>query len=292
MRRRSLALILAALSILLACSGNPSPRGASASRSVSRRAGCLDTLQASDSIATMVRMTVAAQDSAVKLPRDFAGMFVEGFRSHFKVPKMLPLSVVTGWQPCDSLGFRCASGALNLSAAIYVTAHNNATLSDASVIDETITPALADSLRSALGAMSRANDVPPTGEAETIALAIRVSPQESADSGPASTNLFKAVVPHYGLPFSSAIMPEAGVDASYPLTARLAGVEDSVAIAFTVDADGTIVPESLDLVSANYREFVASVATALLGARYHPAHLGDCAVATRMKQRFVFKAPQ
>ena len=87
-------------------------------------------------------------------------------------------------------------------------------------------------------------------------------------------------------------MPEAGVNPSYPLSARLAGVEDSVAIAFTVDADGAIVPESLDLVSANYREFVASVVNALLEARYHPAHLGDCAVATRMKQRFVFKAPR
>ena len=287
MRLRSSALILAALSIAAACSSNPSPRTASASRII---AGCLDTLQASDSIATMVRMTVAAQDSAVKLPRDFEGMFVESFRSHFTVPKILPLSVVTGWQPCDSLGFRCASGALNLSAMIYLTAHSNGTLSDAIVIDETVTPALADSLKSALAAMSRANDVPATGEAETIALAIKVAPQESADSGRASTNLFKAVVPHYSWPFSSATMPKAGINPSYPLSARLAGVEDSVRIAFTVDADGTIVPESLDLVSANYREFVASVATALLEARYHPAHLGDCAVATRMKQRFVFKA--
>jgi hypothetical protein len=48
----------------------------------------------------------------------------------------------------------------------------------------------------------------------------------------------------------------------------------------------------MDLVSANYREFVASASNALVNARYHPAHLGDCAVATRMKQRFVFKAPQ
>ncbi|HEV7839759.1 MAG TPA: energy transducer TonB [Gemmatimonadaceae bacterium] len=237
-------------------------------------------------------MTITAQDSAVKLPRDFEGMFVEAFRSHFTVPKKLPLRVVTGWQPCDSLGFRCASGVLNLSAVIYLTAHNDGTLSDASVIDETITPALADSLRSALAAMSRAHDVPPTGEAETITLALKVAPQELADSGRASSNLFTAVVPHYAWPFNSATMPAAGVKASYPLRARLAGVEDSVAIAFTVDADGTIVPESLDLVSANYREFVASVVSALIKVRYHAAHLGDCAVATRMKQRFVFKAPQ
>jgi hypothetical protein len=65
-----------------------------------------------------------------------------------------------------------------------------------------------------------------------------------------------------------------------------------VTLAFTVGSDGTIAPESIDLVSANYREFVASVVNALLKARYHSAHLGDCAVATRMKQRFLFKVPQ
>ena len=293
MRLLSFGLMLAALYAVVACSSNPSPRTAAAARRpASATLGCLDTLQSSDSITTIVRMTVAAQDSAVPLPRDFEGMFIDGFRSHFTAPKKLPLSVVTGWQPCDSLGSRCASGVLNLSAAIYVTAHNDGTLSDGSVIDETITPALADSLRAALVAMSRAKDVPPVGEAETIALAIKVAPQESADSGRALNYLFKAVVPHYGWPFSSATMPEAGVNASYPLSARLAGVEDSVALAFTVDADGRIAPESIDLVSANYREFVASVVNALVKARYHPAHLGDCAVATRMKQRFVFKAPQ
>jgi len=45
-------------------------------------------------------------------------------------------------------------------------------------------------------------------------------------------------------------------------------------------------------VSANYRDFVASVLDALGRTRYHPAHLGDCAVATRMKQRFLFKVPE
>ena len=72
----------------------------------------------------------------------------------------------------------------------------------------------------------------------------------------------------------------------------MAGIGDSVTVAFTVRADGTIAIESLDLVTANYREFVASVFNALASARYHPAHLGDCAVATRMKQRFMFQAPR
>ncbi len=219
-------------------------------------------------------------------------MFVESLRSHFKVPNKLPLSVVTGWQPCDSLGSRCASGVLNLGAVIYVTAHDDGTLSDASVIDETMTPALAESLRAALVAMSRGNDVPPLATAETVALVIKVAPQKPGDTGQTSSSLFKAIVPHYSWPFVSASMPAAGVNPSYPVDARLAGVEDNVALAFTVDSDGKVDPESIDLVAANYREFVASVVDALLKTRYHPAYLGDCPVATRMKQRFVFKAPQ
>jgi len=73
---------------------------------------------------------------------------------------------------------------------------------------------------------------------------------------------------------------------------RRAGVQDSVTVAFTVRADGTIAAESMDLVAANYSEFVVSVLNALARTRYHPAHLGDCAVATRMKQRFMFKVPR
>jgi hypothetical protein len=69
-------------------------------------------------------------------------------------------------------------------------------------------------------------------------------------------------------------------------------VEDSVTLAFTVDADGAIAAESIELVSANYRDFVISILDALSRTRYHPAHLGDCAVATRMKQRFLFKVPE
>ncbi len=278
----------------VACGTNHTPRTrtTAARRALSDTLSCLDTLQASDSIVTNVRVAVTAQDSTVELPRDFEGLFVYGLRTHFKLPKKLPLSVVTGWQPCDSLGSRCVGGVLNLGATIYVTAHNDGTLSDATVIDETITPALADSLGAALAAMSRTNDVPPIGKAESVQLAIKVSPQEAADTGHASTHLFKAVVPHYSRPFSYATMPAAGVNAPYPLNARLAGIGDSVTLAFTVGSDGTIAAESIDLVSAGYREFVTSVVNALLNARYHPAHLGDCAVATRMKQRFLFKAPQ
>ena len=237
-------------------------------------------------------MTVSAQDPKVELPPDFENMFAEEFRSHFKVPPKLPLSVVMGSQPCDSLGSRCVGGVLSLGAVAYATAHNDGRLSDIMVIDPAQTPRFADSVNSALKSMSHEQLVPPIGNVDSISVILQIVPEEEPDTVPTVRQVFRALVPRYAWPFSYASMPAAGVDAKYPYTARLAGVEDSVMLAFTVESDGTIVAESIELVSATYRDFVTSVLDALGRTRYHPAHLGDCAVATRMRQRFLFKEPE
>jgi len=279
---------------LAACSATPSQRArvASADRAPADTLGCLDTLKAADSITAIVKVSVVPQDSSNRLPIEFEQLFAQTLRQYFRVPSKLPLNVVIGQPPCDSLGYRCAGGVLNLGAVIYVRAYGNGTASEAVVVDETTTPALADSLRAALMAMSRENEVPWFWQSDSIALVIRVAPDDAADTVPAARRLFRAIIPRYAAPFSYATMPESGVEAPYPLNARLAGVEDSVTVAFTVRADGTIAAESMDLVTANYSEFVVSVFNALARTRYHPAHLGDCAVATRMKQRFMFKLPR
>jgi TonB family protein len=174
----------------------------------------------------------------------------------------------------------------------YVTAHGDGKLSDIDIVDVALTPGLADSVNSALRAMSKGELVPLAGDAESVALVLKIAPEENPDTVPSPRYVFRARVPRYDAPFSYPMMPVAGVDAKYPFTARLAGAEDSVTLAFTVDSDGMIAPESLELVSAKYRDFVASVVEALGKTRYHPAHLGDCAVATRMRQRFLFKVPE
>ena len=179
-----------------------------------------------------------------------------------------------------------------MGAVAYATVHNDGKLSDITVVDVALTPRLADSVKSALQSMSRAELVAPIGDADPIPIMLQIVQEEKPDTVPTARHVFKAKVPKYDWPFSYASMPAAGVDAKYPFTARLAGVEDSVTLAFTVDPDGAIAAESIELVSANYRDFVASVLDALGRTRYHPAHLGDCAVATRMRQRFLFKVPQ
>jgi TonB family protein len=277
-----------------ACAMNPQQgsRATSSRRSAAVRGGCLDTLRAADTISTIVKMTVASQDPKIGLPPDFEDMLVEEFRTHFRLPPTLPLSVVKGSAPCDSLGSRCVGGVLDVGAVAYATAHSDGKLTDIQVLDVALTPQFADSVGSALRAMSREQLGPPTGDADSIPILMQIIPDEAPDTVPAVRQVFKARVPTYHWPFRYATMPAAGVDATYPFAARLAGVEDSVTLAFTVDADGNIAAESIELVSANYRDFVTSVLDALTRTRYHPAHLGDCPVPTRMKQRFLFKVPE
>lgn len=282
------AVTVATLLIAAACAGSPRPARPSAAIGF----GCIDTLLAADTISTIIKMSVTSQDTAVRLPPDFEGLFVEEFRSHFKLPPTLPLSVVIGSQPCDSLGSRCAGGILSVGAVAYATAHNDGKLSDIAVVDVAQTPFFADSVSSALRTMARTSMVPPIGKVDSVPVILRLLPEDQPDSVPDVRYVFKAKVPQYDWPFAYASMPAAGVDAQYPFAARLAGVADSVTLAFTVEADGTIARGSIELVSATYRDFVSSVLDALTETRYHPAHLGDCAVATRMKQRFLFKLPK
>jgi TonB family protein len=292
-RPHCLSLIIAPL-FLAACAANSRSTGTlgSSRPTGAHTVGCLDTLQAADTVSMIVKMSVAPLDPKVVLPKDFESLFVEEFRSHFKMPASLPLSVVKGAEPCDSLGSRCAGGILSLGALAYATARSDGKLSDIQVVDIALTPLFADSVNSTLHWMSRSEMGPPVGNNDSVPIVIQIEPEEAPDSVPAIRHVFSAKIPRYDWPFTYAAMPAAGVNADYPFAAQLAGVQDSVTLAFTVDADGVIATESLELVSANYREFVTSVLDALSRTRYHPAHLGDCAVATRMRQRFLFKVPQ
>lgn len=277
-----------------ACAANPSPNRKPSSAANDIRAdatGCLDTLHASDTIETIVKMTAASQDSKIALPSNFENFLAQNFHARFKAPSKLPLSVVVGGEPCDSLGSRCAAGILNIGAVAYVTARANGSLVVTDIVDETLTEDFADSIRSTLEAMSKNRDVPWLEGADSIPLVLTFVPDDEPDTVPATRYIFKAKIPRYDLPFTYAMMPSAGIDPKYPTRAAIAGIGDSVVLAFTVRANGSIAPESMDFVSGNYREFVLSAANALNETRYHPAHLGDCAVATRIRQRFVFKSP-
>jgi hypothetical protein len=230
-------------------------------------------------------MSVESVDPAVALPADFEGLLVDAFRHAFKAPSRLPLNVVMGTPPCDSLGRRCAGGELNVATVAYATAHSDGKLSDIAVIDASLTPALADSVASALEAVSKAGLIPPTGEVESIHLIMQIGAEEEPDTVPALRRYNHSAALQCR---SDTPMPRLLIQLS---TCRLAGVGDSVTLAFTVAPNVMIAGESMELVHARYRDFVSSVLQALANTRYHPAYLGDCPVATRMTQRFMFRTP-
>lgn len=251
-------------------------------------AGCLDTLRARDTVRSPVSLKVEPQDSATLLPTGLDIVFAQELRKRFHPPRTIPLRVIAGWEPCDSITSRCAGGILDLATTAYLIAHRDGRLTQISVIDESLTPILTDSLDRALRRMSAAKVATWSAEPDSIPLHVRLAPLEGNDSVQDVQGFFTSVIPHYNIPFSAAIPPSGGVKPSYPVTAELAGVEDTVVIAFTVDADGLVVSESLELLGGKYRDFVGAVVKALLDTQYHPARLGDCAVAVRMRQRFVF----
>jgi hypothetical protein len=285
--RLAISFRTAGFVFVAACGTSPKP-AASAVKPVKDAVGCLDTLSTVDTAEAVIQMTVASADTSESLPQGFADLFAQTLRARFKSPARLSLSVVMGSEPCDSLGLRCAGGQLSVGTTAYVTAYNNGKLSEPEIIDETLTPSLADSVRAALHAISEGQEVPWMGAKDSIPLVVTFAAGSDSDSINTSSELFKARFPVYDSPFTYAVMPRAGVDARYPFAATLAGIGDTVTVEFTVLADGTIAPESIAIVEGNYRDFVATVLDALLKTRYHAAHLGDCAVATRLKQRFVF----
>ncbi|HEX9221570.1 MAG TPA: hypothetical protein VF858_13885, partial [Gemmatimonadaceae bacterium] len=116
----------------------------------------------------------------------------------------------------------------------YATAHDDGKLTDIEVVDAALTPSLADSVMAALRSMSRASLAPPIGDVDSIPLVLQLVSEENPDTVPAVRQVFRAKVPLYSSPFSYASMPISGVNAKYPFNARLAGVEDSVTLAFTV----------------------------------------------------------
>lgn len=292
MKPRAHAVLAASALLLAACATGASGTRRAKTAAPGTGIGCLDTLHATDSVERIVKLTVGSRDSSIRLPRDFENLLAEEFRRRFKAPAKTPLSVVKGVAPCDSIGSRCEGGVLDIGAIVYATAQNDGKLSEIDVLDIALVPSLADTVRSVLAAISRESLAPPTGEVESIPLLLELRTEDQPDTVSQYRQIFKVKLPMYGLPFRYASMPAAGIDASYPFTARLAGIGDTVSMAFTVASDGMIQPESLELVRAGYRDFVAPVANALLETRFHPARLGDCAVATRMEQRFVFKPPE
>ncbi len=252
--------------------------------------GCLDTLHAIDTLLAIVTMSVKPQDRKAKLPADFEGLLVQEFRSRLKMPQNLPLSVVLGWSPCDSVSHKCVGGALMLGSQAYATAHPGGTLSRIVTVDFALTPTLSDSVRAVLQKLSDEKSVPFFAQPDSIPLDISIHVEQHSDTVPRYRHLFRTKIPHYASQFSEAAWPKNARGPKYPSIAERSGVSDSVVMTFTILPDGTVAPQSVDVHSGHYTDFIRAVFDRMATMRYVPGRVGNCPVATWQTQAFVFKA--
>jgi hypothetical protein len=251
---------------------------------------CLDTLRTSDSTTAVVKMSVNPQNKKTMLPKDFEGLVAQEFRSRFKLPPSLPLSVMRGWDSCDTTGVRqtCASGVLLIGITVYATAQSDGTLSNISAVDLSLTPEFSDSVLSVLLQMSKERLIPFFTSPNSIPLEISIWPEGNADTVARERQLFRARIPRYRLPFKGATWRSNRDLPKYPRNAEMSGVGDTLVLTYTILGNGTVAPTSIDLRSGHYRDFVKPVVTSLMNSTFEPASIGGCRVATWVTHQFMF----
>ncbi|HEY6088249.1 MAG TPA: TonB family protein [Gemmatimonadaceae bacterium] len=172
----------------------------------------------------------------------------------------------------------------------YATAHPTGELSRIGVIDLSLTPTFADSVRSVLERIGKEKMSPPFFDGrDSIPLRISIVAQRSSDTVPAHLRLFRVTIPHYNLPFTFAEASSHGKPPKYPSVAERRRVGDTVVVTFTILADGTVDPRSIDVQAGHYFDFLQAVFDHLATAKFRPAQLGSCRVAMRGGQTFGFK---
>jgi hypothetical protein len=174
----------------------------------------------------------------------------------------------------------------------YATAHSTGALSRIRVLDYLLVPAFSERVRAVLETISEEKMSPPfLNREDSIALNIGIGVQWQADTVPAHRRLFRIKLPRYNLPFSPAGWPKDAKAPIYPSIAETRGVSDSVAVTFTVLADGTVPTQSIEVQAGHNIEIIRAVYERLSTAKYLPGHVGGCAVASRGLQSFMFKMP-
>ena len=235
----------------------------------------------------MATLRVRRYNSKAGLPKDFAEFFAQEFKSRFPVPSNLALSVVMRTRAKCVTERDCIGAGLWLSANAYAVARKDGSLSFIGVSDESLTPNFAETVRVVLETMSQDRAIPGI-EGDSLPLEITVRPHLEPDTVPRERHLFRVRIPWYDLKLTPPDAPP-NQKLPYPTLAERAGVEDSVAMSFTVRSNGSVHPASLDVRSGIFREFIQQVAKELEKSTYTPARLGACPVATWTNQSFIFR---
>jgi hypothetical protein len=258
-------------------------------RAVSDTLDCLGS--SSDSVAVIVKMKVRSQDPDRDLPPEFERLLIEKFRAYLEPAPGYAAPILTGSAPCDAANHRCVGAMFTIGATAKATARPDGQLTDTTVIDFGLSTVFSDSIRSVIRQLNQQKAWPYARGVDTIPLAISFSSDENPDSVPVFRHLFLARVPRFAYRFTDAAWPEFQKGPKYPRLAVEKQVSDSVEVQYTVLSDGSIPPQSIDVVAAYYPDFAKVVLERLATLRYVPARAGLCTVPTRVAKSFVFPVP-
>jgi hypothetical protein len=100
----------------------------------------------------------------------------------------------------------------------------------------------------------------------------------SAETDGYPLELFALRLPAWRPGSQASVDPRQDYQPVFPLSARAAGVGDSVSIEFVVDEHGVPIKTTMRLLSAQYIDYARLVVDAALKSRYTPAALGTCPV--------------
>jgi TonB family protein len=196
-----------------------------------------------------------------------------------------------GWAQCDTIAKDCSSGVLELGSQAYATAHNNGTVSRIGMIDYALTPAFSDSVGAIIKRIGDEKLIPFFDKPDSIPLDITITIEQHPDSVPSHRQLFKAMLPRFDMTFKLGDYPRRAGGPKYPRIAEARGIGDTVKVSFTILADGTVAPQSVDVLKGHYRDFIRAVFDKLATTSYVPAHIGGCPVASHAVQTFIFAVP-
>lgn len=230
-------------------------------------------------------------ESAERLAKDVGGAIA------FPTPLAIPPVVTTWFEGDSSLGIRRAAQTFRAEVMLLLDKKGNVARS--SLTQSSLVPSIDQAL---LGA---ARDVAAVGLPDEIvhgarkahggALFVRVhmSPVTGQPEPPSIDRIAEVGIAALHVPrFETATdtrwatrprMP------SYPFDMQREGVDGKAVFAFVVGADGKIAPETFTLTRATGRQFVQSALRSFRDARFVPATVEGCPVATLAAQPFTFE---
>jgi TonB family protein len=198
-------------------------------------------------------------------------------------------SLVAKFPPPDSLHlfFPAPYG---LHGYILLRLDKTGRLADSAVAVDIASPDMRDAV---IAAVRRADSAiafsPPSDDVRHDGGKIRLQFVQLPYRQGTSVPLMRVVVP--GIQVEASPKVASFPQLKYPASLRDANLGDHVVVQFVVDADGRVVPGTMDLLEAEYRDFAEEAVRAAEDARFEPAHVGTCALPTIVRMPINFAVP-